>query len=796
MTVLAGFQVLLQRYSGQEDIVVGSPTAGRLRPEWRKLVGYFVNPVVLRANLAGNPTFRDFLTQVRGTVLGAVEHQDYPFPLLVERLQPARDPSRSPLFQVNFAWEKPAGGVEAGAFQLDDLLLEPFPLEQQATKFDLTLMVIEGRCLTCSLTYNSDLWDAATIARMAGHLEVLLEGMAANPERPIGELPLLTSVEKQQILMDWNNTGITCPNDCMHRLIEAQVEKTPDSTAVIMGAESLTYRELNCRANQVAHYLRSLGVGPEVLVGLCMERAIDAVVAILGILKAGGAYVPLDPVYPKERLEFMLADAGVRLLLTQARLAFDLPDHQATVVCIDGNPEEIASQSSDNPTTEVTCDSLAYVIYTSGSTGRPKGVMVTHRGIGNLAQAQIGMFDVTPHSRVLQFASLSFDASVSEMAMALCAGATLVLAPPEAMIGPGLVALLEEQAITTVTLPPSVLATLPDCAFPELHTLAVAGEACPAELVARWAPGRNFLNAYGPTENTVCASMAKCQADGSRLTIGKPMANVQIYILDARKQPVAVGVPGEVYLGGAGLARGYLNRPELTAERFVANPFSAEPGARLYRTGDLARWLPDGDIDFLGRIDHQVKIRGFRIELGEIESALSQHPDVGEAIVIAREDEPGKKRLVAYLVAGLEAAPGVSELRRFLKEKLPEHMIPAAFVRLDAFPLSPNGKADRRALPAPDVSRPELEQAYAAPETDFQKALAAIWAGVLGIEKVGIHDNFFELGGASIQTLQVGEQAAARGLNVTPELIFQYQTIAELEAACALSGLTAASGAA
>jgi amino acid adenylation domain-containing protein len=820
MTVLAGFQVLLHRYSGQDDILVGTPTAGRVRPEWRNIVGYFVNPVVLRANLAGNPTFTDFLGQVKGTVRGALENQDYPFPLLVERLQLPRDPSRTPLFQANFAWEKPSGGVEGGAFKLHDLVLEPFPFQQQTTKFDLTLMVMEGQWLHCTLQYNTDLFDAATIERMAGHLQTLLAGIVENPQTPIGELPMLTIAEKQ-IQASWHS-GVSCPTEPMHRLIEKQVEITPDAIAVVMGPESLTYRELNEKANQLAHHLRSLGVGPEFMVGLCLERSLDTVVSILGILKAGGAYVPLDLAYPKDRLAFMIDDAGIKLLLTKSHLLSEMPLHKADVLLLDRDGAAISEQSKENPESLVSSDSLAYVIFTSGSTGKPKGVLVTHRGIGNLAQAQIKMFEVTPQvvarspdratcgpvarsgdrvttavkpqSRVLQFASLSFDASVSEMAMALIAGATLVLAEPEAMMGPGLVRLLQEQAITTVTLPPSLVATLAPEDLPGLRTLAVAGEACPAEVVTRWAPGRKFINAYGPTENTVCASMAECKADGSKPSIGKPMENVEVLILDKNRQPVPVGVPGEIYLGGIGLARGYMNRPELTAERFVAHPF--QETARLYRTGDLARWLPDGNIDFLGRIDHQVKIRGFRIELGEIEAALNQHPAIGDTVVLAREDEPGKKRLVAYFVAGLASAPSVSELRRFLKEMLPEYMIPAAFVRLDAYPLSPNGKVDRKAVPAPDTSRPELEQAFIAPETPVQIALAQIWAQVLGVEKVGILDNFFELGGASIQTLQVVERAQARGMTIAPEMMFQYQTIAELEAAAGLTCVLPAAGAA
>lgn len=792
MVVLAAYQVMLHRYTGQEDILVGSPTAGRIRPEYRRTIGYFVNPVVLRGDLSGNPTFKEFLARVRRTVLGALSHQEFPFPLLVEKLQPVRDPSRSPLFQANFAWERPIGGIDGRrdrngslitSFRLGDLELESYPLKQDATKFDLTLMVLEtGRSLSGSFHYNRDLWQADSIARMAGHFRMLLRGIVAHPERPVGEWDILTDEEKQRF-SEWNNTAREFPKDvCIHRLLEAQAARTPEAQAVVLEDKSLTYEALNGRANQLARHLQMLGVGPETCVGVFMERSLDTVVTILGILKAGGAYVPLDPVYPKDRLAFMVEDAAMPVIVTHSRLEAELPPHRARIVPLDVDWEAISRHSTENLDGTTTSDNLAYVIFTSGSTGKPKGVLVTHRGIGNLAQAQIRAFDVTAESRVLQFASLNFDASVSEIVMALCAGATLVLGTPETLMpGPGLIRLLQEQEITTVTLPPSVLANMPADEFPRLRTVVAAGEACPAEVVARWAPGRKFLNAYGPTENTVCASMAVCEPDGRRPNIGKPMDNVQIFILDSRRQPVPVGVPGELHIAGIGLARGYLNRPELTAEKFIASPFSNEAGARLYRTGDLARWLLDGTIDFLGRIDHQVKIRGFRIELEEIDATLAQHQDISEAVVLARADEGSEKRLVAYYVPAQGAAPSISELRRFLKSKLPEHMIPAAFVRMDAFPLSPNGKVDRKKLPAPDASRPELEQAYVAPETETQKTIAGIWGGILGIDKIGIHDNFFELGGASIQVLQVAERAQEAGLPLTPEYMFQFQTIAELE---------------
>jgi len=801
--MLAAFQVLLHRYSGQDDIRVGSPTAGRTRREWRRTIGYFVNPVVLRADLSGNRTFTDFLAQVRGTVAGALTHQGYPFPLLVEQLETVRDRSRSPLFQAHFAWEKPIGVLEdtggpdgPARFDMGELVLEIVPLKRDTSQFELSLMVLEaGQSLSVTLQYNTDLWDEATIARLAGHYRTLLEGIIADPTCRVSDLPLLTEAERQQILVSWNDTSNPYPTTCLHRLIESQVERTPDAIALLQEETSLSYRELNERGNRLARHLRSLGVGPEVRVGLWAERSLDTFVAILAVLKAGGAYVPLDPTYPAERLSFMLADSEAVLVLVPGRAELSLPGITTPVVRLMEHAEAIAVHSGDNLDDDAGLDSLAYVIYTSGSTGRPKGVLVTHRGLGNLAQAQIRAFGVTPSSRVLQFASLSFDASVSEMAMALCAGATLVLGPPQTLLaGPTLAELLRDQAITTVTLPPSVLAGLSPDDLPDLRTVAVAGEACPAEVVPRWASGRCFLNAYGPTENTVCATMAECRPDGDKPSIGRPMDNVRVYVLDSRQQLLPVGVPGELHLGGVGLARGYHNCPELTAAKFVADPFHAEPWARLYRTGDLVRWLPDGRLDFLGRIDRQVKIRGFRIELGEVEAALTAHPDISDAV--AEVQGESERRLVAYFVADALAAPTAGELRCFLKERLPDYMMPSVFVRMDAFPLTPNGKVDRKALPAPEAGRPDLDQDYVAPQNPVQKLLAEVVASVLGLERVGIHDSFFDLGGASLQAVQVAERCNELGLPLNPELMFQYTTVAELEKALAASSPLSISGAA
>jgi amino acid adenylation domain-containing protein len=559
----------------------------------------------------------------------------------------------------------------------------------------------------------------------------------------------------------------------------------PNATAIIFEDQRLTYQKLDQRANQLAHYLQELGVGPEVLVGVCMERSPELVVALLGILKAGGAYLPLDPANPKARLAFMLEDAQVPVLLSQRSLVESLPQHSARVISLDTDWASIAQERAEKPTSGVTVDNLAYAIYTSGSTGRPKGGLIAHRGLISLSEAQIRAFGVGPGHRVLQFSSLSFDASIFETVMALGSGAALCLATRDVLLpGPGLIRLLRDLSITIVTLPPSVLAALPVEELPALETITVAGEACSADLVARWATNRRFFNLYGLTETTIWTTMAEC-TDGSRTPpIGRPIANTQVYLLDDHFLPVPVGVPGELYIGGVSVGRGYLNRPGLTAEKFIPNPFGDEPGTRLYRTGDLARYLPDGDIEFLGRIDHQVKIRGFRIELGEIEAVLSQHPVVKDAVVVASptigdgRGEPGDKRLVAYVVTNRDQQLTAGELRGFLKERVPDYMVPAVFMFLDELPLMPSGKVDRRALPAPEGVRPELEAAYVAPQTEIEQTIAKVWREALGVDKVGVYDNFFDLGGHSLLVVQVRDKLQkAFGCDLPIVEMFRYPTI-------------------
>ena len=646
---------------------------------------------------------------------------------------------------------------------------------------ELTL-VISSDGKECFWFYNTEVFDGDSIARMQDQFAIFLRGIVTDSARCVAKIPLLSEQERHKILVDWNDTQADYPKDkCIHQLFEAQVEQTPDAVAVVFQAQQITYKELNQRANQVAHHLGNLGVEPEVLVGICVERSLEMVVGLLGVLKAGGAYVPLDPAYPPERLAFMLEDSQVAVLLTQAQLVESIPKHQGRIVCLDTDREIIERQSKDNPECSFTPENLAYVIYTSGSTGKPKGVLVPHSGVSNLATSLIQICDIQPNSRVLQFCSLSFDGSVTELVMPLLSGGTMVMGTRDSMLpGPNLIQLLRDFAVTTVALPPSALAVLPANELPALRTIIVAGEACSQDLVARWSSGRRFFNGYGPTECTVCTTMIECIDSKEAPPIGRPFPNTQVYILDAQKQPVPIGVPGELYIGGVGVTRGYLNRPELTADRFILNPFINDSGSRLYKTGDLVRYLPDGNIEFLGRIDHQVKIRGFRIELGEIEAVLRQNRAVQDAVVIGQEYGLNDKRLVAYVVPSQEQVFSTSELRRYLKQKLPDHMVPSAFVRLEAVPLTPNDKVDRRALPMPDRIR-SVEETFAPPLTLFEEVLAGIWSEVLRLDSVGIHDNFFELGGHSLLAVRVlAKIEKTFGKNLPLATLFQSPTIKQL----------------
>jgi amino acid adenylation domain-containing protein len=744
--------VLLYRYSGEKDLLVGYPFYGRTLPEIENLVGYFVNILVLRTDLSANPTFREVLGRVRETHFEAIENADVPFAKVVTEVHPVRDPSRNPIFQVGFTWLMPPQPME-----FPGTSITPYRVDRGAARFDMEFVLrdladhVEGH-----VEYNTDLFDPQTISRFIENFKTLLEGAIEHRDLRISDLPLLRERERKQILVEWNATEAEYPRDkCVHQLFEEQVERSPEAVALVFGEERLTYEDLNSRANQVARHLQGLGVGPDDLVGICMERSMDMVVGILGILKAGGAYVPLDPEYPKDRLAFMLQDAGASVLLTQRSLDAVLPAHEAKTIRLDEDGALISECSKENPNNPSSSKNLSHVIYTSGSTGKPKGVAIEHRSVVALLSWAKAFFDPGDFAGVLASTSFCFDLSVFEMFAPLISGGKVILAE-NALELPSLRAAEEVTLINTV---PSAITELVRLkGFPSsVRTVCLAGEPLTTDLVKAiygCASVERVFDLYGPSEDTTYSTYALRKADGPA-TIGRPIANTQVYLLDANQQPVPVGVPGELHLAGAGLARGYLNRPELTAEKFVPNPFREEPGARMYKTGDLARYREDGNIEFLGRLDHQVKIRGYRIELGEIESVLDSHSKIRKSVVLAREDTPGEKRLVAYLVGEGEPQPTVSELRTFLKAKLPDYMVPSAFVFLEEFPLTPNGKIDRNALPEPDTERPELEEAYVAPRTETEKTLARIWSEILGIDPIGVQDDFFEIGGHSLATLRV-----------------------------------------
>ncbi|MCP3059792.1 amino acid adenylation domain-containing protein, partial [Myxococcus sp. K38C18041901] len=753
MTLLAGFQVLLRRYSGQTDISVGTPIANRNRAELEGLIGFFVNSLVMRTDVSGAPSFRELLRRVREVALGAYAHQDVPFEQVVEALQPERDPSYSPLFQVMFALQS---GVEQSP-PASALAMESRELRTHTSKFDLIVATVESpEGLDCAVEYNTDLFSPDTIHRMLGHFQALLTVAAEQPDTRITALPLLTDPERNQLLVDWNKTSTEFPrHGCIHELFSVQARATPHALAVRFGEESLTYAQLEAQANQLAWHLQSLGVVPDTLIGIYLERSPSLIVAMLACLKAGGAYLPLDTAYPAERLSFMLRDARAPILITTQTLSGALSsESEVHVVTLDTQTEVIARQPPRAPPTSTQPSNLAYAIYTSGSTGQPKGIVVPHLGVVRLVRDS-DYIQLSPQDRVAQVSNASFDAATFEIWGALLNGALLVGVPRDVSLSPPLfVQHLRGEKVSTLFLTTALFNQLahhaPD-AFSSLSTVLFGGELVDPDVVRAvllHGPPSRLLHVYGPTENTTFSTwhlISSPPAPGHTVPIGRPLANSTAFVLDGALQPVPVGVPGELYVGGDGLARGYLHQPGLTAERFVAHPFKSQ--ARLYKTGDLVRLLPDGSIEFLGRSDFQVKIRGFRIELGEIEAALLRHPSLNDCVVLAREDSPGNRRLVAYFSSS--SPPSSAELRDFLKRSLPEYMLPSVFVCLPSLPLSPNGKVDRKALPSPD-SATDASESYVAPRSPLEELLANLWAQLLSLPRVGVDDNFFDLGGHSL----------------------------------------------
>jgi amino acid adenylation domain-containing protein/FkbM family methyltransferase len=810
MTLLAAFQTLLWRYSGEQDIVVGADVANRNRQETEGLIGFFVNMLVLRTRVAGEESFAELLRQVREVCLGGYAHQDVPFEKLVEELQPERSMSHTPLFQVVFVLQN----APVGELELPGLQLSSVEVDHPIAKFDLTLLMEEREGqLGATLEYNTDLFDVETIERMSRHLLTLLQAVVAlNPQPRLSDLPLLTEGERGQLLSQWNSIEAVYPvESCMHELFEAQASSFPDAVALVVEQEQISYGDLNRRANQLAHYLGSLGVGPDVLIGLLMERSIDMLVGILGILKAGGAYLPLDPSYPPDRLNFMLEDARVQVLLTQENLVGAIsPDSAYQMVCFERDAEKIAQQDTGNPVSEVTTDNLAYVIYTSGSTGAPKGVQITHANVARLLAATNSDFEFGANDIWTLFHSYAFDFSVWEIWGALAFGGQLVIVPfitsrsPEAFYK-----LLAERKVTILNQTPSAFRQLmlaeeslisPPGTAPELSLRVVifGGEALEVASLRRWLQRHGdqhpqLINMYGITETTVHVTYRRLlekDIEGAigGSVVGQPLSDLTTYVLDERMEVVPVGVAGELYVGGAGLARGYLHRPELTAERFVPDPYGARAGARLYRTGDVVRYR-GGELDFVGRRDEQVKVRGFRIELGEIEAVLEQHAAVAQCVVNLLETESGDKRLVAYVVSNEIGAvngdgnthPLTEKLRSYLAERLPGYMVPSAFVELRELPLTENGKLDRKKLPAPDGDRPEQLQEYIEAGTPVEEILCGVWREILSVERVGIKDDFFELGGHSLLATQlISRMRDAFGVEVPLRQLFLAPTIAGL----------------
>jgi amino acid adenylation domain-containing protein len=789
MSLLAAVKTLLYRYTGQEDLTIGTTIANRNRAEIEPLIGFFVNTLVLRTRLSGKTSFRELIRAVRVVTLEAFNHQDLPFEKLIEALQPQRALSHNPLFQAEFGLEV----AQTDSLNAPGLSLNSFLADKDTVETDFTLTMSESpEGLEGHIGYAADLFDPQTIQRMMKHLEALLDSVVTDPEQRLSEISFLTEAERRQ-LIEWNSTRTQYPEDVgAHELFEAQADRTPDAVAVVFEEKHLTYRDLNAQTNKLARYLRAIGVGPEVRVGICAQRSLEMVVGLIGILKAGGAYVPIDPAIPSSRLSLILDDIQARVLLTQERFREMFRSHSTQLICMDTDWPAIAQQSENDLPTITTPDNAAYIIYTSGSTGKPKGAVIVHKGLVNYLSWAVRAYDVSGGSGSVVHSTIGFDLTITGLYSPLLVGRKVVLVPEDQEIDGISNVLRRERDLSLIKITPAHLDVLnhrlpPQEASGRTRMLVVGGEALLGESLSFWknhAPEVRIVNEYGPTETVVGCCVYEFLA-GASLTgsvpIGRPIANTQIHLLSDEARPVSIGVVSELYVGGDGLARGYLNASDLTAEKFIPNPFSKAPGARLYKTGDLGRYLPDGNIAFLGRNDQQVKIRGFRIELGEIEAELCAHEAVNEAVITVREDVPGDKRLVAYLVFNQSPAPTIPELRSYLKTRLLDYMIPSTFVAIDALPLTSNGKIDRKLLPAPDGLRPDLGVEYIAPRNDIERTIAAIWQESLRVENIGMHDNFFDRGGYSLLVVEVNSKLR-KAFNRDIPLVdmFMYTTVSAL----------------
>ncbi|MGE5499851.1 MAG: amino acid adenylation domain-containing protein, partial [Syntrophothermus sp.] len=787
MTMLAAFQTLLFRYTGQSRIPIGAPIAGRTHTGLTDLIGFFVNNLVLTSDICPSLKFSDHLQNVRNSTLEAYAHQFMPFEKLVEELHPVRDLSHSPLFQVMFVFQNLPENT-AASFPLE---LEPYRTGSNQANFELSIIISElPEGLNIEAEYNTDLFDQRTIKNLLDHYLLILKSITEDPDQKIGYLPVLSREEENTISYEWNNTSCSFePDITVHRLFERIAGQQPSAPALLFmkdeysPLEELNYHDLNALANALAYCLAGAGLGPERNAGVCLGKSFGMIAGIMGILKTGAAFVPIDPRFPRERIEYITADSGLELLITQRSLEDKFSGLPVNVIYLDELLPALIPVNNNLNFVDTAPENLAYMIYTSGTTGIPKGTMLSHSGLINLSIEQKKHLQIENSSRILQFSSLSFDASVWEIVMALLNGAALCLTASDIQLtGENLGRVIDRMGITAVTLPPSVLATLPAGEYKSLRTLVTAGEAVSPEIVSQWNKGRNFFNAYGPTETTVCASVFHCTDDTTKAPpIGKPLGNFRLYVLDRNLEPVPGGVPGELCIGGIGLARGYLNQPALTAEKFVPDRFSTKKGERIYRSGDLVRFLEDGNVEFLGRIDGQVKIRGFRIETGEIEAVLKRHESVKDAAVIARMNN-GMLYLNAYIVVDETKPAAAADIKNFLRGILPEFMIPAFIIKLDFMPLNSSGKIDRKALPDPDISRVERSEAFEKPENEVQQKLLDILKELLRIDAISINDSFFDIGGHSLLATQyISRIRQELGIELPLRCLFQYPSIRLLD---------------